>query len=87
MKTISGFILFLGLLSLIWLIIYKRSSFNPTKVSIEGSEFLIAQYERDQVKSFDIYTPSGLKGLSLSGSTDIMCDDPYIVVLMLIGMV
>ncbi|MCP4136761.1 MAG: hypothetical protein GY754_37675 [bacterium] len=71
--------LLLGTISVL-LGVYANYAWNPKKVSWGKDEFLIRTSRERQAIAFNITHKAGDRpGLSLYGSTDSMCDDPYLM--------
>ncbi len=58
-----------------------RWHFNPTKVTLQNGSWRVVSYQQKEQVTFDFVTPDNKRIVfSWSGSTDTLCEKPYIMV-------
>jgi hypothetical protein len=56
-----------------------RASLNPDTVELSGVTFQILRRVEPEASVFDLTHPDGSVAISISGSTDTLCDPPYLM--------
>jgi hypothetical protein len=58
-----------------------RRSLNPSAVEASGTTFRVVRRVEPRAVVFDLIHPDGSVAISISGSTDTLCDPPYLMLL------
>ncbi len=56
-----------------------RASLNPDTLELSGVTFQVLRRVEPEAVVFDLTRPDGSVGISISGSTDTLCDPPYLM--------